>query len=181
VGVVSRPVPFKGLVSVSLGAVGGMMLAQPFDPVTFLAPLYGLAIGTAAGAAGWVAVCRQRPTIILVDDWRPQLDAISRILRNADRIGQPFASPTALRVVLHSALWHAIQAMDEPGDFDVLFAFNEQLAALRQATETALTEIESPSIAARRAAVSDRLAAAVNELELTLPTPIAVVTENEIR
>jgi hypothetical protein len=158
-----------------------MMLAQPFDPVTFLAPLYGLAIGTAAGAAGWVAVCRQRPTIILVDDWRPQLDAISRILRNADRIGQPFASPTALRVVLHSALWHAIQAMDEPGDFDVLFAFNEQLAALRQATETALTEIESPSIAARRAAVSDRLAAAVNELELTLPTPIAVVTENEIR
>ena len=31
VGVGTRPVPLKGLVSVCLGAVGGMMLAQPFD------------------------------------------------------------------------------------------------------------------------------------------------------
>ena len=97
-----------------------------------------------------MAVHRRQPAIIVVDEWRPQLDDISRILRNADRIGQPFASPPALRVALHSALWHAIEAMDEPGDFDVLFAFTEQLAALRRATEETLTEIEAPSIAVRK-------------------------------
>jgi hypothetical protein len=142
----------KGLVSVSAGALGGMMLAQPFDALTFVAPLYGLVLGT-----------------IVVDEWRPQLEAIGRILANADRIGQPFASPAALRVALHSALWHAVQAMGQPGDFDVLFAFDEQLAALRQATEATLVELESPSIEARKAAVSERLAAAVSELQ-TIPT-----------
>jgi hypothetical protein len=156
----------KALVSVSIGAVGGMMLAQPFDVVTFLAPVYGLVAGTTAGATGWAIVRRRRATVIVVDDWRPQLEAIGRILANADRIGQPFASPAALRVALHSALWHAVQAMGQPGDFDVLFAFNEQLAALRRTTEATLVELESPLIEARKAAVSERLAAAVSEIQM---------------
>jgi len=50
---------------------------------------------------------------------------------------------------------------------DVLGAFDEQLAALRAATEATLAELESPSIAERKTAVSERLAAAVRELELT--------------
>ena len=168
-GAGSRPVPMKGLVAVSVGALAGMMVAQPFDAVTFVAPLYGLLLGTVAGAGGWVAVRRRRPTTIVVDEWRPQLETIGRILANADRIGQPFASPAALRVALHSALWHAVQAMGQPGDFDVLFAFDQQLAALRRATESTLAELESPSIEARKVAVSERLAAAVSELHL-IPT-----------
>jgi hypothetical protein len=179
-GAGSRPVAMKGLVSVSAGALGGMMLAQPFDAVTFVAPLYGLVLGTMVGAATWTALRRRRATTVVVDDWRPQLEAIGRILANADRIGQPFASPAALRVALHSALWHAVQAMGQPGDFDVLFAFNEQLAALRRATEATLLELESPSIEARKAAVSERLAAAVSELQ-TIPTLTgpAGATDNE--
>ncbi len=169
-GVHPRPVSTKALVSVSVGAVAGMMLAQPFDTVTFLAPLYGLGIGAVGGAGAWLAVRGRRATTIAVADWRPQLDAIDRILRNADRIGQPFASPRALRAALHSALWHAVNAVGQPGDHDVLGAFDEQLAALADATEATLAELESPSIADRKAAVSERLAAAVRELELAPTT-----------
>jgi hypothetical protein len=166
VGIHPRPVSTKGLVSVGVGSVAGMMLAQPFDAVTFLAPVYGLVIGTVGGAAGWVAIRGRRATTIVVDEWRPQLDAISRILQNADRIGQPFASPRALRVTLHSALWHAVTAMGQPGDFDIIMAFDQQLTALRAATEATLAELESPSIEARKAAVTERLAAAVLDMEL---------------
>ena len=166
-GVHPRPVSTKALVAVSTGAVAGMMLAQPFDTVTFLAPLYGLGLGAVGGAGVWMAVRGRRATTIAVADWRPQLDAIGRILQNADRIGQPFASPRALRVALHSALWHAVNAVGQPGAHDVLGAFDEQLAALRAATEATLAELESPSIAERKTAVSERLAAAVRELELT--------------
>jgi len=164
-----RPVSTKGLVSVSAGAVVGMMLGQLFDAVTFVAPLYGLVLGATGGAAGWTAVRRRRAVVISVDEWRPQLESIGRILRNADAIGQPFVSPPALRLSLHAALWHAVQAVDEPGDATVLAAFDEQLAALRRATEATLAEIESPSIEARTADVSERLADAVHDLELSVP------------
>ncbi|HVC69111.1 MAG TPA: hypothetical protein VNC61_02485 [Acidimicrobiales bacterium] len=163
-GLHGRPLKLKGLVSVSLGSVAGMMLAQPFDMVTFVAPLYGLVVGGVGAGAGWVAVSRRRAVTIDVEQWRPQLDAIGRILHNADRIGQPFVSPVALRTALHSALWHAIGAADHAGGADVLAAFDEQLTALDQATEATLVELESPSIAARKADVSDRLAAAVRDL-----------------
>jgi hypothetical protein len=169
-GLPPRPMSTKGLVSVGVGAVAGMMLAQPFDALTFVAPLYGLAIGAVGGAAGWKAVKGRRSTVIEVEAWRPQLDAISGILQNADRIGQPFASPRALRVALHSALWHAVNAIDQPGGRDVIAAFDEQLGALHAATETTLAELESPSIAERKAAVTERLAAAVGDMELRLPT-----------
>ena len=53
-------------------------------------------------------------------------------------------------------------------------AFDEQLAALRDATEATVAELESPSIADRKAAVSERLAAAVSELELA-PTVLRQV------
>lgn len=174
VGLHRRPVSTKALVCVSVGAVTGMMVAQPFDVVTFMAPLYGLALGSLGGAAGWVAVRGRRATTIAVADWRPQLDAIGRILGNADRIGQPFVSPPALRTALHSALWHAINAVGQPGDHEVVMAFDEQLAALRDATEATVAELESPSIADRKAAVSERLAAAVSELELA-PTVLRQV------
>jgi hypothetical protein len=49
----------------------------------------------------------------------------------------------------------------------VLGAFDQQLAALRQATESTLLELEAPLIEARKAAVSERLATAVNEIEFT--------------
>lgn len=180
IGLRPRPVSAKGLASVSIGAVAGMMLAQPFDAVTFVAPLYGLALGCAGGAAAWTAVHRRRATTIVVDEWRPQLDTISRILRNADRIGQPFASPPALRVALHGALWHAVHAVGQPGDGDVLVAFDEQLKALGRATDTTLAELESSSIAARKADVTERLAEVVAELELTPardPHPLATGDE----
>jgi hypothetical protein len=60
-----------------------------------------------------------------------------------------------------------VQAVDQPGDGDVLVAFDEQLTALGRATDATLAELESPSIAARKADVSERLAEAVAELELT--------------
>jgi hypothetical protein len=161
-----RPLQAKGVLAVGAGAVAGTMLAQPFDPVTYLAPLFGLVIGGVGGAAGWISVRGRGSVTITVEQWRPQLDTISRILRNADRLGQPFASPASLRVTLHSALWHAVEAVGQPGDADVLEAFDHQLAALLRATETALSELESPSIAARKAAVSERLADAVSELEM---------------
>jgi hypothetical protein len=166
-GLRPRPVSTKGVVSVAVGGVVGMMVAQPFDAVTFVAPLYGLMVGSVGGAVGWVAVRRRRATIIQVNAWEPELETISRILQNADRIGQPFASPEALRMALHSALWHAVSAVGQPGDTDVLMAFEEQLEALRGATEATLAELESPSIAARKAAVTERLAAAVTEIGLT--------------
>lgn len=180
-GVRRRPVSTKGLVSVSVGAVAGMMLAQPFDPVTFVAPLYGLVLGAVGGAAGWTAIRGRRATTITVDQWRPQLEAIGRILQNVDQIGQPFASPPALRVALHGALWHAVNAMGQPGDHQVLDAFDEQLRALRHATEQTLEELESPTIAARKAAVSDRLADAVRELQLMAPMDLLpIVAADEI-
>jgi hypothetical protein len=169
-----RPVSLKGVFSVGLGGVAGMMLAQPFDVVTFMAPLFGLVVGSVGGAMGWVALRGRRATTIEVETWRPQLDAIARILQNADHIGQPFASPSALRVALHSALWHAINAVDQPGDQDVLIAFDEQLVALQGATEATLVELESPSIAARKAAVSERLADAVSEFDVA---PLANIHE----
>jgi len=165
-GLSPRPVSTKGLGAVGVGAVAGMMLAQPFDALTFVAPFYGLILGGAGGALGWMAVRGRRATTIAVDDWRPQLDSIGRILRNADRIGQPFVSPRALRVALHAALWHAVNAVGQPGDHAVILAFDEQLAALQGVTEATLVELESPSIDARKAAVSERLAAAVSEIEL---------------
>jgi hypothetical protein len=131
-----------------------------------MAPVYGLVVGGAGGAVGWKAVKGRRATTIVVEQWRPQLDAISRILSNADRLGQPFASPPALRVALHSALWHAVTAVGQPGDDDVVAAFDAQLTALRQATDATVVELESPVIAARRAAVTERLAAAVDDLGL---------------
>jgi hypothetical protein len=176
-GLRPRPLSTKALISVSVGGVAGMMLAQPFDGVTFLAPLYGLALGGVGGGMGWLAVRGRRATTIAVGQWKPELDAISRILQNADRIGQPFLSPAAMRASLHSALWHAVNAVGQPGEQDVIGAFDEQLAALRQATETTLAELESPSIANRKAAVSERLAAAVTELELT---PTNAVGEFEV-
>lgn len=88
-GLRPRPVSTKGLVSVTVGGVVGMMVAQPFDAVTFVAPLYGLMVGSVAGAVGWISVRRRRASIIQVDDWRAQLETISRILQNADRIGSP--------------------------------------------------------------------------------------------
>jgi hypothetical protein len=179
-GLRPRPVSTKGLVSVSVGAVAGMMLAQPFDALTFVAPLYGLVVGAVGGAAGWRAVRGRRATIITVDQWRPQLEAIGRILQNVDRIGQPFASPPALRVALHGALWHAVTAVGQPGDRQVLAAFDEQLQALGQATDNTLEELESPTIAARKAAVSERLADAVHELQLMAPMdlpPVIAVDE----
>jgi hypothetical protein len=166
VGIGGRPVSAKGLVAVSGGAVAGMMLAQPFDAMTFVAPLYGLVVGSAVGAGAWMAVSGRRATVIAVDDWQTQLENIGRILADADRIGQPFASPPALRAALHGALWQAVTAVGEPGDGEVLGAFDEQLTALRQATATTLAELESPSIEARKAAVTERLAAAVDELGL---------------
>ncbi len=169
VGFYPRPVSAKGLASVGIGAVAGMMLAQPFDALTFVAPVYGLVLGAAGGAAGWVALRGRRATTIAVDDWRPRLEAISRILQNADRIGQPFASPEALRVALHGALWHAVTAVGQPGDDEVLRAFDEQLTALRRTTDATLIELEAPSIAQRKAAVSERLADAVSEIDLTAP------------
>jgi hypothetical protein len=164
VGLRPRPLSTKGLVSVCTGAVAGMMLAQPFDALTYLAPLYGLVVGAVGGGAGWKAVRGRRGTTITLEQWRPRLEAIGRILHDADRIGQPFASPPALRQALHSALWHAAGAVGQPGEDDVLGAFDEQLSALRRATEATLIELESPSIAARKADVSERLAAAVTEL-----------------
>jgi hypothetical protein len=166
IGLRPKPVSTKGLIAVSGGAVVGMMVAQPLDAVTFLAPLYGLVLGLGGGAVGWRAIRGRGAVTIEIDAWRPQLDAIDRILQNADLIGQPFASPPALRVALHSALWHAVNAVGQPGDADVLAAFDHQLEALRRATENALVELESPSIDARKAAVSERLADAVSEIEL---------------
>jgi hypothetical protein len=166
-GLRPRPLSTKALISVGVGGVAGMMLAQSFDAVTFMAPLYGLAVGGVGGGMGWMAVRGRRAATIAVAQWKPELEAISRILQNADRIGQPFLSPAAMRASLHSALWHAVNAVGQPGEQDVIGAFDEQLAALRQATETTLAELESPSIANRKAAVSERLAAAVTELELT--------------
>jgi len=98
-----RPVALKGLVSVSAGGLVGMMAAQPFDALTFVAPLYGLVVGAVGSGVGWRAVSRRRAVTIEVEQWRPQLDAIRRILENADRIGQPFVSPPALRAVLHGS------------------------------------------------------------------------------
>jgi hypothetical protein len=178
-GLWPRPVSTKGLVSVSVGAVAGMMLAQPFDIVSFLAPLYGLILGAVGGGAGWVAVRGRRATTITVEQWRPQLEAISRILQNADRIGQPFASAPALRLALHSSLWHAVHAVGQPGEGAVLGAFDEQLTALRQATEATLVELESPSIAARKADVSERLAAAVTDLSLSAPRDRQAMTTGD--
>jgi len=166
VGLPPRPMSTKGLASVCLGAVGGMMLAQPFDALTFVAPLYGLVVGAVGGGVAWKAVKGRGATVIEVETWRPQLEAISRILANADRIGQPFASPRALRLALHSALWHAVTAVDQPGGPAVVAAFDEQLDALRAVTETTLVELEAPSIEARTAAVTERLAAAVSEIGL---------------
>ena len=166
-----RPVTMKGLAAVSAGGLVGMMAAQPFDALTFVAPLYGLAAGAAGAGVGWRAVRGRRAVTIEVEQWRPQLDAISRILANADRIGQPFVSPPALRTALHAALWHAVGAVDQPGGDEVLATFDAHLAALRQATETTLVELESPSITARKADVSDRLAAVVGELQLASVDP----------
>lgn len=169
IGIGTRPVRLKGLVAVGVGAVAGTILAQPFDSVTFVAPLYGLVVGGVGAGVGWSALSGRGSTTIEVEVWRPQLDAICTVLRNADRIGQPFASPPALRSALHSALWHAVSAVGEPGDDDVLHAFDDQLEALRVATESALAELESPSIEARKASVSERLAAAVDEMRLSSP------------
>jgi len=169
-GVRARPVHVKALAFVGLGGVAGMMLAQPFDVVTFAAPLYGLVVGATAGGAGWVAVRSRGSTTIWVEQWRNQLETVARILHNADRMGQPFVSPPALRSALHVALWHAANAVGEPGDVDVLHALDEQLLSLRVATDSAVAELESPSIAARKAAVSEQLAAAVEEMTLSLPT-----------
>jgi hypothetical protein len=171
-GLPPRPVSTKGLAAVSVGGVLGMMLAQPFDAVTFVAPLYGLLVGAGGGAVGWVSVKGRRATTIAVADWRPQLDVIERILADADRLGQPFLSAPGLRSALHSALWHAVRAVDEPGAAQVLGAFDQQLAALGQATESALVELEAPLIEARTAAVSERLATAVSEIELTSGSPL---------
>jgi hypothetical protein len=173
VGLRPRPVSAKGLATVSVGAVLGMMLAQPFDALTYVAPLYGLMVGGVGGAVGWRAVKGRGAVTIIVEQWRPQLDSIGRILQNADLLGQPFASPRALRVALHNALWHAVTAAGQPGDFEVFVAFDHQLTALRHATEATVAEVESPSIEARKAAVSERLAAAVSELvpEPALPEP----------
>ena len=126
---------------------------------------------------GWRAVSRRRALTIEVDQWRPQLDAIGRILGNADRIGQPFISPRALRATLHGALWHAVSAADQPGGDEVLATFDAQLTALRQATESTLAELESPSIAARKADVSERLAAVVGELQLTAVDPASEASD----
>ena len=169
VAVHARPVTLKGLASVTLGGLAGMLLAQPFDAVTFLAPVYGLAAGAAAGGAAWVAVRGRGVTVVPVEAWRGRLEAIGRILGNADRLGQPFVSAPALRTMLHSALWHAANAVGEAGEGDVLRVFDEQLVSLEEATDAALAELESASIAARKAAVSDRLAAAVEELTHSLP------------
>ncbi len=166
-----RPVALKGLVSVSAGALVGMMAAQPFDALTFVAPLYGLVAGATAAGVGWRAVRGRRALTIDVEQWRPQLDAIGRILSHADRIGQPFVSPPALRAALHGALWHAVGAVDQPGGDEVLATFDAQLGALGQATETTLLELESPSITQRKAEVSERLAAVVGELELASADP----------
>jgi hypothetical protein len=162
----NRPVSLKALAFVSVGAVTGTIVAQPFDPVTFLAPLYGVVAGAVGAGVAWLAVKGRWSTTIGVEEWRPQLDAIGDTLRNADRIGQPFVSPAALRAALHSALWHAADAAGQAGGRDVVAAFGAQLDALRATTESALGELESPSIAARKAAVSERLAAAVDELTL---------------
>ena len=179
-GIGTRPVRLKGLVSVGVGAVAGTILAQPFDSVTFVAPLYGLVLGGVGAGVGWSALSGRGSTTIEVQQWRPQLDAICTILRNADRIGQPFASPQALRSALHCALWHAVSALGEPGELDVLHAFDHQLDALRSATETALVELESPSIAARKASVSERLAEAVDEIRLSSPTTTGEPSATEL-
>ncbi|HUY22930.1 MAG TPA: hypothetical protein VMV22_11410 [Acidimicrobiales bacterium] len=166
----NRPVSLKALVFVGLGAVTGTIAAQPFDPVTYLAPLYGLLVGGVGAGAGWRALRGRWATTIGVDEWRGELDAILGTLQSVDRIGQPFVSPPALRTALHSALWHAADAVGHPGDRDVLDTFTEQLAALRIATGSALAELESPTIEARKAVVSDQLAAAVDQLSLIPPT-----------
>ena len=162
----NRPVSLKAVGFVGIGAVTGTIVAQPFDPVTFLAPLYGMVAGSVAAGVGWRTVKGRWSTTISVEEWQPHLDAMADTLRNADRIGQPFVSAAALRVALHSALWHAADAAGQAGGRDVLEAFGAQLSALRAATESALEELDSPSIAARKAAVSERLAAAVDELTL---------------
>lgn len=168
-GVRGRPVAAKGLGWVAVGGVAGMFAAQPFDTVTFTAPLAGLVLGAAAGAAGWRAVRGRGSVTLVVEDWRLELEAVAAVLQNADRLGQPFVSPPALRATLHGALWHAALSQEEAGGRHVRAAFDEQLASLQAATDTALLEIESAAIAARRAAVSERLAAAVEELTLSLP------------
>jgi hypothetical protein len=169
-GIGARPVPMKALVSVGVGAVAGTVLAQPFDAVTFVAPLYGLVVGGVGAGLGWTALRGRGSTTIEVERWRPQLEAIGTVLRNADRIGQPFASPQALRSALHSALWHAVNAVGEPGERDVLDAFDEQLGALLTVTGEALVELESPSIEARKASVTERLAAAVEDMRISAPS-----------
>ena len=182
IGLGSRPVSLKALFFVGAGAVGGTILAQPFDPVTFLAPLYGLVVGGVGAGVGWSALRGRGTTTIAVDHWRGRLDAICAILENADRIGQPFVSPAALRSALHSALWHAADAVGQPGEVDVMEAFDEQLTALHAAIEATLLELDSPTIAARKAAVTEHLAAVVEELEALPPaSPGAIAVGDDQR
>lgn len=168
-GVRGRPLSAKGLGFVGIGAVAGTLVAQPFDVVSFTAPLVGLVAGAAGGAGCWLAVRGRGSVTLAVADWRPELEAIATVLDNAERLGQPFVSPPALRATLHAALWHAALSLDEPGGHHVRADLDEQLASLQAATEGALMELESAAIAARRAAVSERLAAAVEELTSSLP------------
>ena len=148
----------------SVGAVAGMMLAQPFDAVTFVAPLYGLVVGrwAAPRLGGASAVDGPPPS---GREWRPQLEAISRILpeRRPDR-------PT-FRLPRRPCAWLCIGSLAcRPGHGPARATSmswspsTNSSAALRRATEATLVELESPSIAARKAAVSERLAAAVTEL-----------------
>lgn len=166
-GTPTRPVSGKAALFVGAGAIAGVILAQPFDPLTLFAPVYGLVAGGAAAGAGWLAVRGRGSVTILVDEWQPQLDTIREVLRNADLLGQPFVSPSALRSALHSALWHAARAVDEPGGAQVVEAFDDQLHALSSATASALSEIEAPSIEAGKAAVSMHLAEILAEIGLS--------------
>ena len=170
VGLPPRPMSTKGLAAAAAGALAGMMLGQLFDAVTFAAPLYGLVLGAGAGGVGWRAVRGRWSAVVAVEAWRAELDAMARILANADRLGQPFVSPPALRRALHGALWEVVTGSDEPGHGAVAAAFDAELAALDEALEAAVVEVQAPAVAQRRAAVTERLAVVVAELERLGPT-----------
>lgn len=154
----------RAVVAVGVAATAGMLVAQPFDPVSVTAPLWGLVAGGGAGAGAWLAVRGRHSVTVDGEAWMARLDAVDRVLRDVARVGQPFISPTGVRAALHSALWHAALAEAEPGGDVVIAAFDAQVAALGEAAAQAAAELEHPVIEARTQAVTDRLGAATSEL-----------------